>query len=276
MNHCRWFIRRRRIHRILIIHIIRHACSSRLNLVQPFVEFFVCVFTRFSLILLATPLVALFGVELLDRCGARSNHLSQHCTLDLGNFLILNRIDPRVLSCCCCLFCGVVLKFLRGIFFPAEFLVQIQLLIVCHFLRQLVRGFDKTCTSTSCSCIKLLQLMRLNKFSRSSARRHCHSTVTCMFRMITSLVLSFQTHETSAVQPAARFLGANQSVTTFTNTGIHHEFFGLDNSQPWFHTCLLRHRQLSSLPSCRSTLPLSFHLSAVLSLSRRFLVSARA
>ena len=98
--------------------------------------------------------------------------------------------------------------------------------------------------------------------SRSSARRHSHSTVNCMFRTITSLVLSFQTHETSAVQPAARFLGANRSVTTFSNTGIHHEFFGLDNSKPLFHTCLLRHRQLSSLPACQSTLAFSFHLSA--------------
>ena len=94
-----------------------------------------------------------------------------------------------------------------------------------------------------------------------------------MFRTITSLV-PFPDSRDFCCAVCCAFSWCEPICHNFPNTGIHHEFFGLDNSRLLLHTCLLRHRQLSSLPACtRSTLPLSFHLSAVLSLSRRFLVS---
>ena len=59
---------------------------------------------------------------------------NRYCLLDLGDLGILNSTYPRVLS-----FRGVVLKYLRGIFFPERrHLVEIHLQIVCRFLRQLV------------------------------------------------------------------------------------------------------------------------------------------
>ena len=83
-------------------------------------------------------LEVLFDVELLDRgpldCCAAMILRTSHCTLDLGNFRILNCTFSRVLS-----FHGMVLKFLRGFFFhERRHLVEIHLKIVCHFFRHLL------------------------------------------------------------------------------------------------------------------------------------------
>ena len=76
----------------------------------------------------------LFDVELLDCGGTHSIPRMAHCTFYLGNLRILNCTYSRVLS-----FHGVILKFLRGVFFPERrHLVEIHLQIVCRFLRQLV------------------------------------------------------------------------------------------------------------------------------------------
>ena len=92
----------------------------------------------------ALELERLFGVELLGRGGAQSIPRTAHCMFDLGNLRFLNCIYPRVLS------------FLRrGSAVPSRYLlsqtrhyaVDIHVQMVCHFLRQLVRGFGEYCRS---------------------------------------------------------------------------------------------------------------------------------
>ena len=68
----------------------------------------------------ALELESLFGVELLGRGGAQSIPRTAHCMFDLGNLRFLNCIYPRVLS-----FRGVVLQFLRGIFFPKRVIMPL-------------------------------------------------------------------------------------------------------------------------------------------------------
>jgi len=74
-------------------------------------------------------------VELLDRGCTQTGQSAEDGAFDLSHLRILNCVNQCVLS-----LCGVVLQFLRGVFFPERSnLVEVHLQIVRHLLRQIVR-----------------------------------------------------------------------------------------------------------------------------------------